>query len=253
MPRARAGNVRPSGKRASISTKTEALVVRRVQVGEADLLVTALTRAHGQVSISARGARRATSRLGPLEPMHTLELGLALVPGVEIARLTESKIVTPRLGLLDDPVRLDLAARVLAWGRDLVPPLSPEPRAFDIVEATLDALGAPAESAFDAILVGAGLQLLVALGFGLELGACVGCGTPCPRRASAYVDAGRGGLVCRACGGAREILPTATRMKLASASAGIRVELDVAEAAVGIRVVEEAISAQRGARPRRTK
>jgi len=240
-------------RKASVSTKTEALVVRRVQVGEADLMVMALTRAHGQVSISARGARRATSKLGPLEPMHTLEVGLALVPGVEIAKLTESKILRPRMRLVDDPRRLELAARVLSWARDLVPPLSPEPRAFDLVEGALDDLLVAEPDAFDAVIVSLGLELLGALGLGLELGACVACGTACPRRASAYVDAMRGGLVCRSCGGAREILPMATRMKLLSAANGIRPELDAAEAAVGVRIVEDAINAQRGVRSRRAK
>lgn len=210
-------------------------------------MLTLLTRDRGLVSASARSARRSASKLGPLEPMHTLEVGLSFVPGVEVARLGDSKILAPRMALVDDPIRLESAARVLGWARGLVSAQSAEPRAFDVVEAFLDALlVASSPEEVEARVVGAGLELLGSLGHGLELAACVSCGVVCPARASAYVDVARGGLVCRACGGAREILPAATRAKLERAASGVTALLDVAEVSVGMRLVDDAIALASG-------
>ncbi len=216
-------------------------------------MLTLVTRERGLVSVSARSARRSASKLGPLEPMHTLEVGLSLVPGVEVARLGDAKILVPRMALVDDPHRLEAAARVLGWGRALVSAQSGEPRAFDLIEGFLDALILVPREEIDALLVRVGLELLVSLGLGLELSVCVGCGVVCPARASAYVDVERGGLVCRACGGAREILPAQTRAKLARCAEGITSALDLAEVSVGTRLVEDAISLASGggAAPRR--
>lgn len=57
----------------------------------------------------------------------------------------------------------------------------------------------------------AGLRLLADVGWGMELAQCVKCGRKCPDDASAQLDASRGGIVCRACGGARLYLAAPVR------------------------------------------
>ncbi|MFO0570642.1 MAG: DNA repair protein RecO C-terminal domain-containing protein [Polyangiaceae bacterium] len=66
----------------------------------------------------------------------------------------------------------------------------------------------------------AGLALLAAFGWGLDLGRCVSCGKPCPEGQGALVDVARGGLVCRACGGARAKLSGELRGRMQRAAAG---------------------------------
>jgi DNA repair protein RecO (recombination protein O) len=74
-------------------------------------------------------------------------------------------------------------------------------------ENALDAGSAPPRRE----LARAGLAMLAAVGYGLELEQCAVCGRPCPAGRSACVDPARGGLVCRACGGASSVLLPAAR------------------------------------------
>ncbi len=58
----------PRGKRTALRTtpqlRTDAIVVRRVAYGEADLIVTLYTRELGKISALARSARRSRKRFG---------------------------------------------------------------------------------------------------------------------------------------------------------------------------------------------
>lgn len=231
-------------RRSAEQVHTDALVVRRVPVGEADLLVTLLTRERGLVSASARGARRATSKLGALEPMHGLRVTLAVSVGIEVARLVDAKMTRPRSHIVEATARLEAAARVLRWARSMVPPHAAEPAAFAAVEKALDALdSAHASPGAD---VRGGLQLLTALGWGLELTTCVACGTPCPIRSSAWVDPAKGGLICRACGGGPTLLSAGLRAMFARAADEEGFELDSTEHAIGVTLVDDVIAAHAG-------
>lgn len=184
---------------ASERVQTRALVLRRTPTGDADLLVSAFTEQAGVVTVSARAARRPSSKLGALEPIHTLRLVLDTHPGRDIAKLAEARIERARPRLLEDPVRLDAAFKAILWARSVLAPHQIEPEVFQALERALDDLegdGAPS-----AILARVGLSMLAHLGYGLELEACVLCGRPCAPTASAFARAPAGGLVCRACGG----------------------------------------------------
>ena len=56
----------------------EALILKHVPFGEADLLVTFFTRERGKIRAVARGARRSNSKLvGHLEPLTQVNLSVA--------------------------------------------------------------------------------------------------------------------------------------------------------------------------------
>ena len=58
--------------------RADALVLRSVPLGEADLLVTLFTRESGKVRAVAKGARRTTAKLvGHLEPLTVTRLALS--------------------------------------------------------------------------------------------------------------------------------------------------------------------------------
>ncbi|MFO0552127.1 MAG: DNA repair protein RecO C-terminal domain-containing protein [Polyangiaceae bacterium] len=189
--------------------ETRALVVRRVPSGDADLLVTLLTPDLGCVTVSARGVRRATatkaSKLGAVEPLHTLGVEIDLVPGRDLGVLKEAKILTARMALVALPERFEAAEGLLRWARTHVPHASPERRAFDLVEEALDALTTATAEDAAAIAARAGASLLVVLGYAFELARCVRCGTECPANGAGAFDPAEGGLVCRACGSRGEL------------------------------------------------
>lgn len=184
---------------ASERVSTRALVLRRTSTGDADVLVTAFTESAGVITLSARSARRTSSKLGALEPLHTLRVVIETHPGRDIAKLVESKIERARTHLLEDSTRLDAAFRALLWTRSVLAPHQIESGVFRDVEAVLDGLESGGEPA--PILAKAGLRILAALGYELDLEACVSCGRTCGETSPAFVRATAGGLVCRACGG----------------------------------------------------
>ncbi len=214
--------------------QTPAILVRRVDVGEADVLATFFTRDGGMVAASASGVRRPRSKLGPLEPLHTLSVRIELSPRSEIGRLRECRLSSPRLSLLDDEARLDAGTRLLRWVRALAPPHATERRAFTCVEDGLDDLARARDAeAVESALAGAGLRLLSALGYALELSACTRCRAAVPAGASVTVDVRASGVVCRSCGGGPVLLRGAERDALEAAG---RADLDVDAASLDSRL-----------------
>jgi DNA repair protein RecO (recombination protein O) len=227
---------------------SRALLVRRVDYGESDLVVTLFTEGLGKVSALARGARRSARRFGgALEPMHTLCVRLDERPSSELLTLSEAKIDTPRSRLLERLSTLEAAGRALGWVRRASPPRTPEPHVWRVLDVLLDRLNeADADVVARSLLARAGLELLAAFGWGLDLDACVSCGKPCPEGTSALVDVGRGGLVCRSCGGARLRLTAETRLRLSGASRGRVVELPPEDAEVALDLVDRGMRAHMG-------
>ena len=227
--------------------RTEALLVRSAPFGDADLIVTLFTEARGSVTAVARSARRSARRFPALEPMHLLRVGLEERPGVELASLAESAIVRPRLGIVEDLDRLEAAGTALRWVRRAAPPHHPEPALWIEINALLDRLdareGGPSPRA---LLAGAGLRLLAAIGWGLDLARCVRCGRACEPGTSAYLGTAEGGLVCRACGGARLLLRAERRTRLLALSLGEEVELDEADVEAALGIVEAALADHSG-------
>nr|MDQ2647496.1 DNA repair protein RecO [Myxococcota bacterium] len=73
---------------------TEALVLRRVEYGDADLIVTLLTLSLGRVSALARGARKSRRRFGgALEPFFTLSVTLEERRSSELFALREASVL----------------------------------------------------------------------------------------------------------------------------------------------------------------
>src|SRR4051812_12496188 len=98
-----------SPRLASERVETRAFLLRRTHVGDADLMIALFTEQIGRLTVAARGARRANSKLGALEPIHTLRVVLEVRPGKDIAKLADARIDAPRLGILSRADDLDAA------------------------------------------------------------------------------------------------------------------------------------------------
>jgi DNA repair protein RecO (recombination protein O) len=239
MPR----TTRPLGSRF----RTEALLVRKVPFGDADVMVTFFTEARGIVPAVARAARRSARRFPALEPMHLLRVGLEERAGADLSMLSEAVLSRPRLGLTADLDKLEAAGQALRWVRRALPPYTPEPDLWREINGLLDDLdqapALPETSPPRARLAGTGLRLLSSVGWGLDLERCVRCGRPCEPGASACVDPALGGLVCRACGGARIALREGRLARLQRAILGDNGALDLEDATVAIDLVNAALDA----------
>jgi DNA repair protein RecO (recombination protein O) len=163
--------------RAQSLGTTRALLVKRVEYGESDLVLTLFTERFGRVSVLARGARRSMRRYGgALEPMHTLEVSLEERPHGELLTLREAKIQELRLPLTGDLGRLQAAGHALGWLRRAAPARTPEPELWLAIVALLDRLATPGDLDPRAVVAGAGHRRRPTVGGALGGGRCERCG-----------------------------------------------------------------------------
>jgi DNA repair protein RecO (recombination protein O) len=232
---------------AVVVHSTQALLLRRVNSGEADAVVTLLTEKLGRVAAVARAARASKKRFGgALEPMHTLSVALDERLSSDLMLLKEASLAVPRHRLLESLQGMEAAGKALRWVRKVVPSHTSEPAVWRVTNELLDTLDAqPAQRDPGPALAHAGLQLLIALGWGLDLIRCVRCGRACAPGRRAMVDSARGGLVCRACGGADVVLTADLRARLVRASVGERV-LEEQDVPCALSLIEGALRAHAG-------
>ena len=237
-----------AARKASARIATDALLLRRVEYGEADLVLTLLTRKLGKISALARGARKSSKRFGSaLEPMHTLALELDERPGAELFTLLEAKLQVPRAKILSSLAAMEAAGVALSWVRRAAPPRTPEEAPYSVLITLLDRLADAANAeACGVALAEAGLSLLSAFGWGIDFERCVRCGRQALPTQSASVDPVRGGLICRSCGGARLRVSASARERMAQAAAGRTAVLTPDEAASALTLVEAALGAHAG-------
>ena len=200
------------------SLTTLAIVLRAVNYGEADRIVTLLGRDTGRVSALARGARKSQRRFAG--GLSLCALGTAALrerPGADLATLERFDATESYPALGSDVARMAHAAYAAELVGKLCAPHQVEPAAFDWMAAflrLLDREGASAERlrVFE-------IGLLAGLGFGPVLDTCAACGGErFAGRAGAEVsfrwDPDRGGAVCTACARGGRPLPPAAREAL---------------------------------------
>ncbi len=188
----------------SRTLQSRALLLRSIDYRDSDRIVTLLTEDFGKVSAIARGARKSQRRFGgALQPYVVMRAEYRLGRG-DLAHLERVSVDRSFLNLLRNLEGIGAAGAALAVVRERLPEHEPEPAVFAMTTRCLEALdaGAPTQEAAMTLH----LQVLAELGFAPTLDRCVHCGkVPAPGRSASF-DAGRGGIVCRACGGGRLVL-----------------------------------------------
>ena len=175
--------------------------------------------------------------------MHTLDVTLRERSGQSLLGLPSATISVPRRRILESYDRMDAAGTALRWLRKTSPARTPEPALWSVMQSFLDLLDRESLPASPpALLTVAGLRLLQALGYALDLERCVTCGRACEEGRAAYLDPARGGLICRRCGGAAIVVAGALRKRLLLASAG-KLALWDDDVAMALEIVEAALFA----------
>ncbi|QBR91619.1 DNA repair protein RecO [Nocardioides euryhalodurans] len=176
--------------------RDEAVVLRTHKLGEADRIITLLTRQHGLVRAVAKGVRRTTSRWGSrLEPFTHVDLQLA--EGRSLDTITQAETLTPfpsRLGHDYDrytagTVMLETAERLVTEEKQ------PSVQQFLLLVGGLRAMGGgehPAGQVLDSYL----LRSLAVAGYAPSFDHCARCGDPGPHR---WFSPASGGVLCGDC------------------------------------------------------
>jgi DNA repair protein RecO (recombination protein O) len=180
---------------------TTAIVLRAVNYGESDRVVTLFGRTTGRVSAIARGARKSQRRFaGGLGLGSVGEISVRERAGAELLTLESFDVTDGHASFGADLGRMAHAGYVSELVTKLCAPRQVEVGVYDWFATflgLLDAAGASAERlrVFE-------LGLLGRLGFGPMVEACAVCGgTRTPPGPPAFRwDPDRGGVVCAACG-----------------------------------------------------
>ncbi len=180
--------------------RDEAIVLRTHKLGEADRIVTLLTRQHGRVRAVAKGVRRTSSRFGSrLEPFTHVDLQLA--EGRNLDTITQAETLTPfskGLGLDYDrytsgTVMLETADRLVAEERE------PSVQQFLLLVGGLRAMVA-GEHAPGQVLDSYLLRSLSVAGYAPSFEHCSRCGTvPAPGGTHRWFNPAMGGMLCATC------------------------------------------------------
>jgi DNA repair protein RecO (recombination protein O) len=216
-----------SGKRAHVDLglrpfHTPAFVVRLVDYGESDRVVTLLTRGLGKVAALAKAARRSRKRFGAaLQPFVLGEADLR-ERRVELFALDRFEPIRDLTVVTTDVARLAHAGYLTELVRELSPERAADAPVFDLYAEALVLIGErPARAE---LLRAFELRLLAALGLRPSLGRCAGCGGGA---VGDQFDPARGGALCASCApgalllsrSAREALLTMDRLPFAEAAA----------------------------------
>jgi len=208
---------------------TPSLVLRLVDYGESDRIVTLYSRDLGKLGALARGARRSRRRFGAALALFNVgDATLVERRGAELARLDDFQLVRDGSALAADLGRLTHASYAVELIRELTPAHHREPAIFDLGVEFLRVLGAAAPR--PELLRVFELKLLAEVGFMPAFDRCAACGSEDLDRPGQVFDVRRGGVLCRACAGpgrgpvlplpesARRAFVAAQRCKLAAAA-----------------------------------
>jgi DNA repair protein RecO (recombination protein O) len=177
------------------SYQTEAIVIKKTKLGEADTILTLYTPNLGKIQGFAKSLRKTRSKMaGHLELLTHSQI--SLVRGRNIDTITGTQTINSFLPLKSD---LELSACAL-YATELVNQFAADDvedqPVFQLLLATLQRLSQRENS--DLVLRYFELQLLDAVGYRPQLAQCVACHKPLAETTNYFCPAA-GGIVCADC------------------------------------------------------
>ncbi len=183
--------------------RDEGIVLQGHKLGEADRIVTVLTRSHGLIRAVAKGIRRTKSRFGSrLEPFMLVDLQCHVGRNLDI--VTQVELIEPFARGIGADYDAYSAASVMAETAARITEVEPQSRThFLLLVSAIRSLcngEHPPRLALDAYL----LRAMSVAGWAPSLLDCAQCGSPGPHRA---FSASLGGAVCTTCRPSGAALP----------------------------------------------
>lgn len=175
--------------------RTDAVVLSRMALGEADRILTIFTPRFGKLRVVAKGVRRPTSRLGPhLE--YFSKSALMLARGRDLDVVTSAETLDLHLNLRTDLAAFGHASHIAELLLRLTEDRQEQAEAFDLLTRSLKLLDNQVDPF--AVTRHFELALLGLLGYRPELYSCVVCRNPIGETPNRFIPA-RGGFACASC------------------------------------------------------
>lgn len=178
--------------------QADAIVLRRLDYGEADRILTLLTREHGKLGAIAKGSRRARARHGAnLDLFARSRMMLARGKNLDVVAQSERRGDVRNIS--GDLVRTAYACLVAEVADKVLEERHPVDDVFELVVTTLEQLNVPSRSprADGTWFL---MRMLDLLGYQPELNSCASCGEALPE-AAGWFSPLLGGMLCHRCGG----------------------------------------------------
>ncbi|NAZ88687.1 DNA repair protein RecO [Kineococcus sp. T90] len=178
------------------SYRDEAVVLRTAKLGEADRIITLLTRHHGRVRAVAKGVRRTSSRFGArLEPFTCVDVQLHR--GRNLDTVTQVDVLAPLGAVIAADYGLYTAGHALLETAERFTEVERESNTqqYLLLVGALRTL-ARREHAATLVLDAFLLRSMAVAGYAASFADCARCGAPGPHRAFSVPA---GGAVCPVC------------------------------------------------------
>ncbi len=177
--------------------QADAVVLRRLDYGEADRILTLLTREYGKLAAIAKGSRRAKARSGSsLDLFARSQMMLAKGRNLDVVAQAERRGDVRNIS--GNLQRTAYACLVAEVADKVLEERHPVDDVFDLVVTTIERLNTPersprVESAWFL------MRILELLGYQPQLADCAGCNEALPE-AAGWFSPLLGGVLCRRCG-----------------------------------------------------
>jgi DNA repair protein RecO (recombination protein O) len=180
--------------------RDEGVVLRTFRLGEADRIVTLMTKGRGKVRAVAKGVRRTHSKFGArLEPLS--HVTMMCWQGRELDIVNQAEVLDTFRAVREDLARMTKAYTLLEVVDQLAQEGHANPRLYDMVLGALRVL----EDQDAPLLVASFLLKVLALeGSAPTVDVCVSCGAA--QDLGAF-DLNEGGVLCRNCRRGRSLSP----------------------------------------------
>ncbi|MCX7923509.1 MAG: DNA repair protein RecO [Clostridia bacterium] len=154
--------------------KTKGLVIKEVNTGEADKIITIFSRKHGKISGSAKNSRKTRNRLSAGTQLLCYS-DFVLFKGKDIYSISSCDVIEPFYEIRNDIIKLTYAAHMLDLINDIVQEEQPATKMLQLFLNTLHVL-AKTDKSPELITRIFELKLISILGYAPQVGSCTVCG-----------------------------------------------------------------------------
>jgi DNA repair protein RecO (recombination protein O) len=186
----------------SVIEKTEAVVVRSVDVRETSKIVTFYTRKSGKISGIVKGARRSKNQYGSsLEPMSYVSIVYYSKESRDVQTISSCDIVKPFRRISEDIDKMAVGMSIVELLNNVTPERHENSQLFSLLINTLTGLNIATKNT-RSLFYYFEYHLARCLGFSLQFNNCIYCNKQLEQVLETQIynySIERGGLVCSKC------------------------------------------------------
>jgi DNA repair protein RecO (recombination protein O) len=189
--------------------RDQAVVLRKLDYGEADRIYTLLTREHGKVGAIAKGVRRTTSKLASSLGLYS-HVDVLLAQGRNLDVVAQASLL-PGARLAAELERTAHAALIAELAERVTEDRHPVDGIYELTVLALEELARETQPRrASAYFLSQALEIL---GYAPQVSDCAGCGQPLRPVPSAF-SPGAGGFLCMDCAEPGMILVSVAALKV---------------------------------------